>query len=115
MGEVERVSVTHNFDSAWERSASSMNTKTAWDTHIGSILAFFAANVASERDPPPKGSQLVIVEFSFKFQNSTFHVKVEVTTITTISVFLTRFIIDLASALFFLKITRFLVKKNKMM
>ena len=86
MGEVERVSVTHNFDSARERSASSMNTKTAWDTHIGTTLAFFAANVASERDPPPKGSQWVIVEFGFKFQNSTFHVKVEVATVTAISV-----------------------------
>ncbi|KAK7859069.1 peroxidase 5, partial [Quercus suber] len=78
MGEVEGVSVTYNFDFARERSTSSMNTKTAWETHIGSTLAFFAANVTSERDPPPKGSQWVIVEFSFKLQNSTFHVKVEV-------------------------------------
>ena len=57
----------------------------------------------------------MIVEFGFHLCNDTFDVKVEVTTITTISVFLTRFITDLASALFFLKITRFLVKKNKMM
>ena len=116
MGDVEWVSVTHNFDSERERSASSMNTKTAWDTHIGTTLAFFAANVASERDPPPKGSQLVIVEFSFMFQNSTFHVKVEVATVTAISVFVARFITDLASALFFLfRINSFFVKKNKRM
>ena len=116
MGEVERVSVTHNFDSARERNASSMNTKTAWETHNRSILAFFATNVASERNPPPKGSQWVIVEFSFKFQNSTFHVKVEVATVTAISVFVARFITDLASALFFLfRINSFFVKKNKRM
>ncbi|KAM4118987.1 hypothetical protein ACJW30_03G025200 [Castanea mollissima] len=116
MGEVERVSMTHNFDSARERSASSMNTKTAWETHIGSTLAFFTTNVASERDPPPKGSQWVIVEFSFKLQNSTFHVKVEVATVTAIGVFFPRFITDLASALFFLfRINSFFVKKNKRM
>ena len=58
----------------------------------------------------------MIVEFRFKLQNSTFHVKVEVAMVTMISVFLTRFITDLASALFFLfKITSFFVKKNKRM
>ena len=58
----------------------------------------------------------MIVEFSFKFQNSTFHVKVEATTVTAISVFFARFITDLASALFFLfRITSFFVKKIKRM
>ena len=58
----------------------------------------------------------MIVEFSFKLQNSTFHVKVEVATVTAISVFPARFITDLASALFFLfRINSFFVKKNKRM
>ena len=57
----------------------------------------------------------MIVEFSFKLGNSTFDVKVEVATVTAISVFLTRFITNLASAVFFLKITNFFVKKNKRM
>ena len=56
------------------------------------------------------------MEFSFKFQNSTFDVKVEVTTVTAISVFLTRFITDLASAVCFLfRINSFFVKKIKRM
>ena len=58
----------------------------------------------------------MIMEFSFKFQNSTFDVKVEVATVTAISVFVARFITDLASALFFLfRINSFFVKKNKRM
>ena len=115
MGDVEGMLMTYNLESARERSAASMNKNTACGTKIGPTLVFFAAYVASECDPLPTGSQLVIVEFSFKFQNSTFHVKVEVATVTAISVFLTRFITNLASAVFFLKITNFFVKKNKRM
>ena len=114
MGEVEWVSVTYNFDSAWEKTAASMNPETACGTMIGHTLVFFAANVASERDPPPKGSQWVVMEFSFK--NNTIDVKVEVATLLAISVFPARFITDLASALFFLfRINSFFVKKNKRM
>ena len=50
MGEVEWVSVTYNFDSAWEKTAASMNPETACGTMIGHTLVFFAANVASECD-----------------------------------------------------------------
>ena len=53
----------------------------------------------------------MIVEFSFKLGNSTFDVKVEVATVTAISVFPARFITDLASALFFLfRINSFFVQ-----
>ena len=108
--------VTYNLEPAWERSTSSMNPKSAWETHIGSTVTFFATNVASECDPLAKRSQWVIVEFRFKLQNSTFDVKVEVATVTAISVFVARFITDLASALFFLfRINSFFVKKNKRM
>ena len=107
--------MTYNLEPAWERSASSVNKKTACGTKIGPTLVFFAANVASERDPPPKGSQWVVMEFSFKLGNSTFDVKVEVATVTAIGVFVARFITDLTSALFFLKITNIFVKKNKRM
>ena len=57
----------------------------------------------------------VIVEFNFKLQNSAFDVKVEVTMVTTISVFKARFFTDLVATVFFLKITSFFVKKNKRM
>ena len=116
MGDVEGMLVTYNLESAWERSAASMNKNTACGTKIGPTLVFFAAYVASECDPLPTGSQWVIVEFSFKLGNSTFDVKVEVATVTAIGVFRARFITDLASALFFLfRINSFFVKKNKRM
>ncbi|KAL0006690.1 hypothetical protein SO802_008192 [Lithocarpus litseifolius] len=115
MGDVEAMLVMYNLESAWERSAASMNPKTACGTQIGHTLAFFVANVASERDCLANGSQWVIVEFSFKLQNSTFDVKIEVTMVTVISVFIMRFITDLACDVFFLKITSFFVKKNKRM
>ena len=105
MGDVEGMLVTYNLESAWERSASSMNKNTACGTKIGPTLVFFAAYIASECDPLPTGSQWVIVEFSFKLGNNTFDVKVEVATVTAIGVFPARFITDLTSALFFLKIT----------
>ena len=57
----------------------------------------------------------MIVELSFKLQNSTFDVNVEVAMITPIGVFIVRFITDLAFALFFLKITCFFVKNNERM
>ena len=41
--------------------------------------------------------------------------KVEVAMVTAISVFVTRFITDLAYVVFFLKTTSFFVKKNKRM
>ncbi|KAM3752499.1 hypothetical protein ACB098_03G023600 [Castanea mollissima] len=115
MGDVEGMLVTYNLESAWERSATSMNKKTACGTKIGSALVFFAAYVASERNPLPTGSQWVVVEFNFKLQNNTFDVNVEVATVTAIGVFFPRFITNLASALFFLKRTSFFVKKNKRM
>ena len=107
MGDVEGMLVMYNLESAWERSAASMNPKTA----CGHTPAFFAANVASEYDCLANGSQWVIVEFGFKLQNNT----VEVAMVTSISVFVTRFITNLACAIFFLKITGFFVKKNKRM
>ncbi|KAL0009655.1 hypothetical protein SO802_004763 [Lithocarpus litseifolius] len=115
MGHVEGMLVSYNLELAWERSTAPMNPETAYGTKIRPTLIFFATNVASERDPFPKGSQLVIVEFSFKLQNSTFDVKVEVAMVTAIRVFPTRFITDMASAIFFLKITSFFIKKNKRM
>ena len=115
MGDVEGMLVMYNLESAWERSATSMNPKTACGTQIGHTLAFYAANVASECDCLANGSQWVIVEFGFKLQNNTFDVKVEVAMVTAISVFVTRFITNLACAIFFLKITSFFVKKNKRM
>ena len=111
MGDVEGMLVMYNLESAWERSATSMNPKTA----CGHTPAFFAANVASEYDCLANESQWVIVEFGFKLQNNTFDVKVEVAMVTAISVFVTRFITNLACAIFFLKITSFFVKKNKRM
>ena len=114
MGDVEGMLVTYDLEPAWERSASSVNKKTACCTKIGPTLVFFAANAASERDPPPKGSQWVVMEFSFK--NNTIDVEVEVATVTAIGVFVARFITNLASALFFLfRINSFFVKKNKRM
>ena len=50
MGEVEWVSVTYNLESAWERTAASMNPETACGTMIGHTPVFFTANVASECD-----------------------------------------------------------------
>ena len=50
MGDVEGMLVMYNLESAWERSAASMNPKTACGTQIGHTLAFFATNVTSERD-----------------------------------------------------------------
>ena len=115
MGDVEGMLVMYNLESAWERSATSMNPKTACGTQIGHTLAFFATNVASECDCLANESQWVIVKFGFKLQNNTFDVKVEVAMVTAINVFVTRFITNLACAIFFLKITSFFVKKNKRM
>ena len=43
MGEVEKVLVTHNFDSAWVLiSTSSMNPKTTCITQKGHTFVFFA-------------------------------------------------------------------------
>ena len=50
MGDVEGMLVTYNLESAWERTAASMNPETTCGTQIGHNLAFFAANVASECD-----------------------------------------------------------------
>ena len=51
MDKVEGVLVTQNFESARQRSTSCMNPKNAWATQIGGTLAFFATEVASERNP----------------------------------------------------------------
>ena len=50
MGDVEGMPVTYNLESAWEKTAASMNPETACGTMIGHTLVFFAANVASECD-----------------------------------------------------------------
>ena len=65
MDEEEGVLVMYNFDSAWERTTSSMNPKTAWGTLIRHTLAFFATKVACECDELAKGNQWVVMEFGF--------------------------------------------------